>query len=378
MNERSEQRSSKRPDMRAGRTNPRSDSRTYNEPDLESLPLNPKGWRYVLNLLLHRYNWRHSTKHKGVSNKTMAERGRCLIALFKFLRKNGYKLDPRSLSGRHIDFILAHWQKEAKAGDMAPATIQTYFSFLRTFSGWIGKPKLMKPIGCYFDDPKLYERSYIATTDKSWTAAGVSIAVVILKAIEMDRHVAAALMLMAAFGLRFKEGCMCRPHQDVVQRVSPETGELMPYLDTHRGTKGGRDRYLLIRTAAQREAIEFAKSVATRPNDSVSDRNLNLKQALRRARTVMEKLGITMRDLHVTPHGARHQYAAERYEELTGSAAPVAGGAQIDKTLDHDAPLTVAEELGHGRKQISNSYLGKTTKAKAGPNAHGPVTSSET
>lgn len=163
------------------------------------------------------------------------------------------------------------------------------------------------PIDCYFDDPKLYERSYIATTDKSWTAAGVSIAVVILKAIEMDRHVAAALMLMAALGLRF-----------------------------------------------------------------------NFKQALRRARTVMEKLGITLRALHVTPHGARHQYAAERYEELTGSAAPVAGGALIDKTLDHDARLTVAEELGHGRKQISNSYLGKATKAKAGAVEQRPLDGSET
>ena len=319
------------------RSNKRDDQRTYTQPDLASLPFNPKRWRYVLNLLLDLHNWRHSTKQKGVSNKTIAERARFLHWIFEWLRENEekqYKLDPRSLSGRHIDFIMAHWQTEAKAARMAPATIQTYFSFLKTFTGWIGKPKLMKPIECYFDDPTLYKRSYITTKDRSWTAMGISVAVIILKAIKLDRHVAAALMLMAAFGLRFKEGCMFRPHQDVVERVSPETGELAPYLDTHRGTKGGRDRYLVIRTAAQREAIEFAKSVAMKPGDSVSDPHLNLKQALRRARTVMERLGITMHDLHITPHGARHQYAAGRYEHLTGTAPPVAAGGKIDKALD--------------------------------------------
>ena len=169
---------------------------------------------------------------------------------------------------------------------------------------------------------------------------------------------------------------MCRPHDDVIERTS-ESGVVMYYLDTHRGTKGGRERFVPIVTAAQREAIEFAKSVATRQDDSVSDRRLDLEQALRRARTVMERLGITMRDLHVTPHGARHQYAAERYEELTGAAPPVAGGGRIDKALDKEARLIVAEELGHGRRQITNAYLGKV-KSNAGTGPHNSGASSET
>jgi integrase len=344
------------------------DQRTYTEPDLASLRLNPKRWRYVLNRLLNLHNWRHSTKHKGVSHKTVSERARFLHSLFEWLRNNEtkeYKLDPRSLSGRHIDFILARWQADAKAGRMTPATIQTYFSFLKTFTGWIGRPTVMKPIGSYFDDPKLYQRSYIATTDKSWTAAGVSAADQIRDAIRMDRHVAAALMLMAAFGLRFKEACMFRPHQDIVE-CPPESGMVTYYLDTHRGTKGGRDRFIPIVSGAQREAIRFAKSVAMRVNDSVSDPRHDLKQALRRTRYVMERLGITKRDLGVTPHGLRHQYAGERYECLSGAAPPVAGGNEIDKALDKGTRLTVAEELGHGRAQITNAYLGKASKAEVG------------
>jgi hypothetical protein len=41
--------------------------------------------------------------------------------------------DPRSFSGRHVEAVTAHWQAAAHAGRMSPATIQTYFSFMRTF-----------------------------------------------------------------------------------------------------------------------------------------------------------------------------------------------------------------------------------------------------
>jgi hypothetical protein len=53
---------------------------------------------------------------------------------------------------------------------------------------------------------------------------------------------AASLRLMQAFGLRFKESLMLRPHQDVLtaqQAGRPADGPAR-YLDTHRGTKGGR------------------------------------------------------------------------------------------------------------------------------------------
>ncbi|MCL1825898.1 MAG: hypothetical protein FWG26_08185 [Betaproteobacteria bacterium] len=45
--------------------------------------------------------------------------------------------------------VTEHWQAEAKAGQMSPATIQTYFSFMKTFTGWIDKLKLMKLIDTY-------------------------------------------------------------------------------------------------------------------------------------------------------------------------------------------------------------------------------------
>ena len=50
--------------------------RTYEQPALDDIPLNPKRCGYVLQLILRQHNWQHSSKPKGVSNKTMAERTR--------------------------------------------------------------------------------------------------------------------------------------------------------------------------------------------------------------------------------------------------------------------------------------------------------------
>jgi hypothetical protein len=228
---------------RPARAGPIARPRTYEQPALTDLPLNPRRSTYVLNLILQQHNWRHSSKHKGVSHKTIAERARFCHWLFTFLRQHPkrFKLDPRSFSGRHVEAVTAHWLAEAHAGRMSPATIQTYFSFMRTFAGWIGKPRLLKPIASYFDDPALHRRSLAAAVDKTWRAQGVDADAVIREVEAHDRHAAASLRLMQAFGLRFKESLMLRPHQDVLtaqQAGRPADGPAR-YLDTHRGTKGG-------------------------------------------------------------------------------------------------------------------------------------------
>ncbi|MFY9512348.1 MAG: integrase domain-containing protein [Rubrivivax sp.] len=342
-----------------------SPPRTYETPSLASTPLNPKRSGYVLDLILKENNWRHSSKHKGVSNKTVAERARFCHWLFDFLRRHPkhFKLDPRSFSGRHVEAVTRHWQDEAKAGRLMPATIQTYFSFMKTFAGWIGKPRLLKPIECYFDDPALYRRSLAGGVDRSWRAKGVDAATVIREVEAFDVHAAASLKLMQAFQLRFKESVMFRPHTDVVtaaQAGRPAEGPAC-YLDTHRGTKGGRQRLFPIDNEMREAAIAFARRVAVGVDDSVSDPRLTLQQAMRRLRYVMERFGITRAALGVVPHGLRHQGAAEDFERLTGAAPPVAGGPAVDADLDRRARLEISSRLGHGRVQIVSAYCGRSS-----------------
>lgn len=340
--------------------------------DLDTLPLQPQRCMHVLALILRRHNWQHAVKAKNVGHRTSQSRGRLCVWVFRFLRDNpvkAFKLDPRSFSGRHADFVLAHWCAEAKAGRLAPGTIPTYYSHLKTFTRWIGKPKLLKPIQAYFDDPVLYRRSGIATQDKSWRALGIDVASVIGDVEAYDVHAAASLWLMLAFGLRFKESLMLRPHVDVVTAGQAQAGSgsggegagyVEQYLDTHRGTKGGRQRYVPIDDTLSRHAITYARHVAKGAQGSVGDPNLTLVQAMRRLRYVMERFGITKRDLRVVPHGLRHQFAAGRYAALTGSPPPVAGGGAVPAEADLAARQSVSALLGHGRPQITNAYLGRS------------------
>lgn len=340
--------------------------------ELDSLPLQPQRCMHVLALILRRHNWQHAVKSKNVGHRTAQARGRLCVWVFRFLRDNpvrAFKLDPRSFSGRHADFVLAHWCAEAKAGRLAPGTIPTYYSHLKTFTRWIGKPKLLKPIQAYFDDPALYRRSGVTTQDKSWQALGIDVVSVIGDVEAYDVHAAASLWLMLAFGLRFKESLMLRPHADVVTARQAQggsgsdgksTGDAEQYLDTHRGTKGGRRRYMPIDDALCRHAVTYARHVAKGPHGSVGDPSLTLIQALRRQRYVMERFGITKRDLRVVPHGLRHQFAAGRYAAQTGAPPPVAGGEAVPPAADAAARKRVSALLGHGRPQITNAYLGRS------------------
>jgi len=64
-------------------------------------------------------------------------------------------------------------------------------------------------------------------------------------------------------------------------------------------------------------------------------------------------------------HGHRHQYAQERYRELTGWACPAQGGptkkqlTYEQKAIDRRARFTISQELGHGRESIASVYLGR-------------------
>jgi integrase len=345
------------------------------------LPLQPHRCEYVLSIILAQYNWRHSTKKKGVSNNTAYERARLYRWMFTYLRdetEKHYKLDPRSFGGRHVDALMAYWSDRAIEGTIRPATIQAYYSHVKTFTRWIGKPSLMKPIGAYFPSRAHFTRNYCATSDKSWRAAGVDVETIIQRVEAYDVHAAASLRLMRAFGLRFKESVMLRPHVDVVTaaQAGKSGGPDLPYLDTHRGTKGGRRRYMPIESDAARFAVDHARSVTRRPEDSVSDPSLTLVKAMRRLRYVMERFEITKKDLGVVPHGLRHQFAGDTYAEITGVAPPVAGGRLEDKGMDEVARLRVSGLLGHGRKQITNAYLGSAASA-ASPGSLDVATRSE-
>ena len=122
-------------------------------------------------------------------------------------------------------------------------------------------------------------------------------------------------------------------------------------------TKGGRERSVPIRTEAQRNLLERVKQLTGR--GSLIPREKTYVNHMRTYKRQIAAAGLQKL------HGLRHAYAKDRYVELTGWAAPVAGGPSRDelddeqKALDYEARMIISAELGHGKEIITRVYLGR-------------------
>lgn len=295
-------------------------------------------------------------KHNGVrangttaSSSTRQARRRILRQAFKFLKKRFPKLeDITKFKERHVIALAEEWEKQM----LNASTIQTRFSILRVFCGWLGKVGMVRKTECYFSDPELVKRSYITRTDKSWSGNSVDFEEVITKVKAMDIYIALALESMRLFGFRRKEAVMFSPH-------ASEDGILV---QISQGAKGGRERAVPILSASQKEFLIRARKLI-KPSQTLAGPGRNLKQALRRFSYVLTSFGVTKKILKVTGHGLRSEYAQNRLKMLSGHDAPVKNPLSYpDAETELQARKDISKELGHSRVGITNNYFGKKKK----------------
>ena len=163
----------------------------------------------VLEVLITLFNKQHTAQEKTVSFKTRKERANFLRRFYRDLHeKAGFKTlpDPRNLGVRHIRAMVKVWQQEK----LAPATVQTYFSFLRGLALWLGKAGFIQSPAYFGMEPHEYQRSEITQVDKSWTAAGVDIDGVIEQVCAYDRYVGASLKLIRQSSVLSSSYCKIR------------------------------------------------------------------------------------------------------------------------------------------------------------------------
>ena len=251
------------------------------------------------------------------------------------------------------------------------AYIQQQLSILRVFAGWVGKVGLVRTAEHYARDAALIRRTYCATVDRSWDASGVDVAEKIQQVSMIDRHVAVQLRMMIAFGLRRKEAVMFSPRAAEVPAHAlpldhPHGERYISFLRIKRGTKGGRLRFAAVRTDDQQMALREALALARGPRGHIGRPGLTLKQSLDLFSNVVRQVGLTKKELGVTPHGLRHQFAGDLFFDIARVKAPVRGGEpEIDHAALRDAYRQVARQLGHNRPQISNAYLGSPCRQPA-------------
>ncbi|MEO1016311.1 MAG: integrase domain-containing protein [Pseudomonadota bacterium] len=168
-------------------------------------------------------------------------------------------------------------------------------------------------------------------------------------------RVAATVEVARALGLRFKEASM------LDARIALGQVKKHGRVNITAGTKGGRghrvDRWVPVSGRAVGCLIRAAMAQGCGRNLIPS--NLTWKQWYSHAHHVWA----AVRDDYGLKkiHDLRAAYACERYRQLTGSAAPVIAGRQIaDRSIDRVARQTIAQELGHARIGVVDSYIGGT------------------
>lgn len=167
----------------------------------------------------------------------------------------------------------------------------------------------------------------------------------------LDSRGQAVTLLAREFGLRSKESSLINAHA-ALSEVSSRG--VMSVSD---GTKGGRKRQIPVTSTRQIEALERAASAQGHAR-AVMPPDKNWKHwkdnGLRAVRETLQQYGINRL------HDLRSAYACERYAAITGHKAPCEGG-NAPRKADRRARLQIASELGHGRTDITNSYLGAHT-----------------
>jgi integrase len=167
---------------------------------------------------------------------------------------------------------------------------------------------------------------------------------------QLGERAAAVVELCRELGLRSKEASLIDARAALSEALSRGT------ITVSEGTKGGRDRVIPVTSERQIEALSRAAQAQGSDRSMIpsSESWKTWREGdLRAAREIVrEHTGEGL-------HGLRASYACERYQALTGSPAPVAGGSGVDRALDREARAIIAEELGHGRIDVTSEYLGR-------------------
>jgi len=348
---------------KAGVYHPRPSVGAATDPQtiIDTAPKGTRDWKRVLDAVLRLHNRQHAKLIKVVADKTTLDRERFYFKFWDDLRFNTrfQEADPRALTNRQVRAVTQLWAQR----QLSVATVHNYLSFLRTYATWINRPGLVRDVAYYFGEDSHYvRRDRTARADRSWIAKSVDVEAKLADVRAYDPWVGLQLEICYRFGLRAKEARHFRPHEAVKTRdeAFPRDTVHFPdcerFLRVHRGTKGGRPRDIPLQTPEQIELIDRLLRIVSKGN-YVGEPGRTAAQNANRFYNTLRRFGITKAALGVTAHGLRHQHANDRYEELTGEPSPVRGG-EGEPDNRRAARLAIAHELGHGRPEVSNAYLG--------------------
>ena len=275
-------------------------------------------------------------RNRDGSFATQADRERMLALFANQLHELGFRhMRADSLKPTHVEALLGRW----KAEGISTGTLKNRLAALRWWAEKIGKENVVAREN---DAYGIERRQFVTNRDKGKDLDPAQVDQIV------SPYVAMSLRLQEAFGLRREESIKIRPGwADQGNALRLEA----PW------TKGGRERELPIRTEAQRAVLNEAKKLAA--GRSLIPSESNYREQLNAFKAECQRVGIN------GVHGLRHRYAQTRYLEKTGWECPARGGPTAkqltpeQRSVDQRARLEISLELGHGRAQVTATYLGR-------------------
>lgn len=291
------------------------------------------------NLNFELKNLCHSSKDGSYA--TQAKRLSTLQQCANQLHEMGYRnLSAKSLKPKHIDALVEQWKKQ----ELKPGTIKNNMTALRWWASKVGKADIVARDN---DSYQIERRQFVTGEDKSKKLD--------FEALERiaDPHLRISLQLQDAFGLRREESIKFQPKY-AMQRL--HEGVIML---KSTWTKGGKERVIPITDKSREKQLQILQKASELVGKaSMIPPQRKYVEQLKLYEHQTAKAGLSKL------HGLRHNYAQNRFRELTGFDCPAKGGIsprympEIQRQIDDHARRMISKELGHERKQIVAIYLG--------------------
>ena len=276
------------------------------------------------------------SRNKDGSFSTQHNRQRILQQAANQLHEMGFRqMKSVSLKPKHVDALVARWKNEK----LTNGVIKNRMSAVRWWAEKIDRRDVVAKDNAHYG---IENRQYVTNESKA-----VSVADEQLDQIK-DSHVKASLELQRAFGLRREEAIK-------FNAAFADKGDHIQLKGSW--TKGGKECPVPIRNEAQRSVLNEVKRLTGKGSLIPPDKSYIQQLRIYERHTLRAGLNKL--------HGLRHQYAQQRYLEITGWKPPAEGGpgkklmTREQKEQDLQARLTISKELGHEREQITAVYLGR-------------------
>ncbi len=282
---------------------------------------------------------------RKISEETLRNRTDILFSTLRLLMDDCKQLRTLSqIRPRLIPRMLQLWDSKG-VSDLAKINYYTNMRWYWRLFG-IDTP----PISHFATYPGQYTIGRAAEKDKSWAGNGVSFEEVLKQIHDYDPVAARLFVSMKTFGLRAKESLRLEPHE-------ADGGDA---LLVRKGSKTGRPRDIKFKVfgeEALRETLDELKGqVPEKCHQAWA--NITLKKAKHRLYYICRKFGLTKKDLGVTMHGLRHEWAIDQLYRMANVTAPVRGGMTLNYRKLSEVRMLISEGLGHSRIEITTAYYG--------------------